>query len=166
VFAGIGLGGLAPFPALAVSVIQSVRAVRAARERLRGWTIAAVLVPLLLPVGLAVGGGVHAERQHRRVDEALSAVGLAAPFSTERFAAIAALEGSEERLVQAYLRSQDRERHALIAETYLRLADRPINEEVTARAQRRRGSLIRPLWFLDGLDAREALGFSMYGRLF
>jgi hypothetical protein len=165
VLAGIGLGGLAPFPALAVSVIQSVRAVRAVRERLGGWTVAAVLAPLLLPVTLAIAAGAHAQHQLGRVDRALGAVNLAAPFSTERIEAIAALEGSEEHLVRAYLRSADRERHALIAETYLRLADRPINEEVTARAQRRRGSLIRPLWFLDGLDAREALGFN-YGRIF
>jgi len=125
-----------------------------------------MLAPLLVPVALAIAGGAHAVHQLERVDRALAAVNLAAPFSTERVEAIAGLEGSEEHLVRAYLRTPDRERHALIAEAYLRLADRPINEEVTRRAQRRRGSLIRPLWFLDGLDAREALGFNMYGRLF
>jgi hypothetical protein len=146
---GLGLCGLCPHLAVTVSVIQAVHAARAVSRRLgRRWALAVTLGTLLLPSALLCGLGVSAHLGRARVSRAVDRIADTGPNTVERMQAIARLEGLEDRLVDCYLATQNRSRHALYAEAYLRLTDRRINEPVHRRLQGARAP-IQPLWFLS-----------------
>jgi hypothetical protein len=146
---GLGLCGLCPHLSVTVSVIQAVHAARAVSRRLgRRWALAVVLGTLLLPPALLAGLGVNVYLGRAHVRRAVDRIADTGPHSVERMQAIARLEGLEDRLVDCYLATQDRSRHALYAEAYLRLTDRRINEPVYERLSSARAP-IQPLWFLS-----------------
>lgn len=148
---GLGLCGLSPYPALAIAVIQSRRALAALADRIgRRRALALALAALLLPLLGTAGLVAHRELGRRELEVALARIARQPPHSEERMRAIAKLEGVEHRLVEAYLESPERERRELLAEVYLRLRDQPLHEEVEARARDRREAMVRPFWYLDG----------------
>jgi len=165
VFFGLGVFGLAPYGALAVSVIQAYHAARCVAERIgRARTTAVVLATLLaLPV-LAGILGVRAHHQRMQVERAVERIEQAAPHSTERMAAIATLRGLEDRLVDCYVGMASHSEHVILAEAYLRLTDRPIHSAVEARRTGLRlgNPVVRPWWFLEGTTTPLSLGL---GRL-
>ena len=154
-FFGLGLCGLCPYGALAVSIVQTVHATRALSPRIgRRAVLALVLAALVLPPLGATAFAVRAAAARRALDRALDRISREAPHSTRRMAAIAALDGDEDLLVERYLSSHRRERQELLAEAYLRLTDRTINQPVQDRLDRRGSrligqSLIRPWWFFE-----------------
>lgn len=154
-FVGLGLCGLCPFGALAISIIQTVHAARALAARIgRRAVLALVLAALVLPPLGAAGLAVHAAVARRALDRTLDRIAREAPHSARRMAAIAALGGDEDLLVERYLSSPTRERQELLAEAHLRLTDRTINQPVQDRLSGRGSrlvgqSLIRPWWFLE-----------------
>jgi len=150
---GLGLCGLCPFGALAISVIQTVRGFRAVRRRLGpAVTWAATLLSLLaLPMTLG-GVGLHQHFQRLHVDRQLEQITKQRRYSYQRMAAMTGLEGKERHLVDAYMATRDEQRHKLLAEVFLRLTDRRINAEVSDRSARRGITVINPWWFLRGSD--------------
>jgi hypothetical protein len=153
IFFGIGLCGLTPYGAAAIAVIHTVRGYRAVRGDLgRRWAFAALVIPLLLPVLVGAGGGLE-ERYHRRaMGRLLDAAAATRPFSRQRMELISRLEGYQRRLIEGYLRTEDRERRALIAEVYLRLEDTTLNQAVDHRYEQTSQHIIRPWWFLQGVS--------------
>lgn len=153
---GLGLCGLSPYTALGVAlaqIVQDARAVaRTMGRRATAWTVVLLLgLPLL---GLGGVGGQAAFNRHR-LELELAKIALLPPHSDARMEAIAAMEGRQETLVQAYLASADREQHRLLAEVHLRLTDHALAEEVRRRLQTRRQTVIFPWWFLHGGDVIE-----------
>jgi len=154
-FFGLGLCGLCPYGALSISIIQATHAARALAARIgRRAVLSLVLASLILPPLGAAALAVHAAAARRAVDRALDRIAQEAPHSARRMAAIAALSGEEDRLVERYLSSHTRQRQEVLAEAYLRLTDRTINQPVQDRLDRRGSrftgqSLIRPWWFLE-----------------
>jgi hypothetical protein len=150
-FFGLGLCGLSPYPAFALAVVQSRRALSALSDRIgRRRTVALALAALLLPLLGTAGLVAHRELGRRELEVALARIARQPPHSEERMRAIAGLAGAEHRLVEAYLESPERARRELLAEAYLRLRDQPLHEEVEARARDRRETMVRPFWYLDG----------------
>lgn len=157
---GLGLCGLCPFGALAISIIQSARGVRAVRRRLGpNVTLAVTLLGLLAPPAVLGGVGFHRHFQHLQVDRQLTQIEKLRPFSYERMEAVTRLEGKEQILVSAYLSSVDTDRHRLLANIFLRLTDRRINAEVTARTKHQGNTVVNPWWFLGSSDKIWLLDF-------
>lgn len=157
---GLGLCGLCPFFALALSVIQAVRGVRTLTPRLgRTAALALTLATLLAPPVALAGVGLHRQLQRQRVERQLDLISKQRPFSRARMAAVSALAGKEPYLVDAYLASRDRSRHRLLAEVYLRLTDGAINGSVVQARDARGRTVIHPWWFMRGGDSAWLLDF-------
>lgn len=160
IWLGLGLCGLCPFGALAISIIQAVRGVRAVRRRLgRAVTWGVTLASLLVPPAALGGVGLHHHFQRLQVDQQLIKIMDLRPYSYQRMAAVTGLEGKEQHLVRAYMATQDRGRHRLLAEVFLRLTDRRINAEVTRQVKDRGNTVINPWWFLQGTGQVWLLDF-------
>jgi hypothetical protein len=151
IFLGLGFCGLCPFAALAVSTVQLVRDYRAVRERLpRSWAVAGLLAPLLVPPATAISTVVVTHHRRARLAAAVARVQALPRFSTERMRAIAALAGSEQRLVHLYVSRVEPDQRLVIAEAYHRLTDEPLDGSVLQREGRGDRALLRPFAFLDG----------------
>jgi hypothetical protein len=160
VFFGLGLCGLCPFFALPVSIVQTVRSFRAVRDAIGRRRAVALTTALALAAPVTVGGAMllgYAQRS--RSNALLDAIERHPQGSLARMNAIAALAGEEARLVPLFFTSEDFARRRLIAQTYHRLADTPINSAVEQYRQQRRGRyrsgplsepLIRPFAPLEG----------------
>lgn len=148
---GLGLCGLCPYGALAISLIHAVRDARAVRERLpRRWTVAVVSGLVLAPV-LAMAGTALLRLHHRHnLEQAVSRIADLEPFSVARMQAISRLRGYDDHIVDSYLATTDSDQHQVLAEVYLRLTDGELNRRVQQRVSRQRRSLIRPWWFVSG----------------
>jgi hypothetical protein len=149
-FLGLGLCGLTPFPALAVSLVQLRRSFRAVTERTgRRPAIALLVAALLLPLLLAASSGLVLWRQSLALEQRVAQAVSSAPHSEARLEVIASLRGDEKRLAALYVQSRDLETQRLLAESYQLLTDQRIHEAVWHVNEQQR-ALIRPLWFLDG----------------
>jgi hypothetical protein len=162
VFLGLGLCGLCPYGALAIGIIQSLRAGRVLHQRLgSGATVGVVVGAVLLPLLLAGGLGVHARVAEARFAALVEQIGESAPFGGERMRLIAGLRGEEERVLAAYQRETDDRRLRTLAEVHHRLTDEPM----PPGRYRLDHTLIRPWWFMDGAGRRSPLGFGPFEQL-
>jgi hypothetical protein len=154
---GIGLCGLSPYPALAISIVQAIRAGRVVRQRLSlQGTVTVIVASLLTPVVLAGGLGVYAAARHARFEESVRRVAGTAPFSAERMEAIQKLRGDEDRVVAAYNRAETWDQQRILATIYHRLTDHPLKSEDSYRLFRY-GAMVRPWWFVED---RSPFGFA------
>jgi hypothetical protein len=154
IFFGLGLCGFTPFVALSVALVQVRRAARAVSERLGARAVALIVLGGLLGPPLAGGAaGLWAWSRQVRLEAGVAAVAAQAPHSAERLQAIAALEGSADRLPTLLADLHELEQQRAAAEAFLLLTDRRINEAVD-RTRRDHEVLIRPLWFLEGRRPR------------
>lgn len=149
-YAGLGLCGLCPFGALAISVIQAVRGTRAVRRRLAlGWTVALVALPVALPPVAMAAVAMYQHHQRQVVKLQLERIADAAPFSTERMRLVSAMAGKESLLLRRYANSNDRAERQRLAQAYLRLTDERIDLQRPMPYRRGYHGVIRPWWFLD-----------------
>lgn len=154
VYGGLGLCGLTPYPAATLAVMHLVRDVRALRARVgRRWAYALALAALLAPpAGIGALAAVHAVRR-QQVASAVSELAGTPQHSRLRMGAIAALAGTEDQVVDLYMKSELPGERRLLAETYHRLTDSTLHEAVHRRRKERRHSLIQPFSFLHGAGA-------------
>ncbi len=146
---GIGLCGLCPYGALFIALRQSIRGARALRRPT--WVLAGLVSCILLPILLGAALGISSTVQHRRVKQQIQRISKLEPYSAARMALIQELAGQEELLIESYLRDVDHGRRVVMAEAYLRLTDRTLNEQVGWRGRNRNQRMINPWWFLQGV---------------
>jgi len=161
VFFGLGLCGLCPHGAVAIGIIQSLRACRVVHRRLgAGMTVWFVTGALLLPMLLAGAAGVSARAQQVRLKRLVGRIAAAQPYSSARMQLIAELRGEEERVSAAYWRNIAQDQRRTLAEIYHRITDEPL----TADGYRMNShTLIRPWWFTE--PESSPLGFGPYELL-
>lgn len=146
-FFGLGLCGLCPHGALAIGIVQSMRAGRVVHGRLgRGATVGVVAAALAVPLLVAGGAGLWARAGQARLELALGRIAATAPHGTERMRLIATLAGEEERVRESYRHEEDSARRRTLAEVYHRITDEPLTGDLY---RVRNNTLIRPWWFTE-----------------